>query len=101
MFRGESPAQQKQLEKVALAHASTIRDFCERYFAEVIQRIWSAGHERELGGVHHLEFREGPRQAATASAAVKLKFIPAFLFMIDWTLLSVWEVRIRAPSADF
>ena len=38
VFRGESPARQKQLEKVALANASTVRDFCERYFAEVIQK---------------------------------------------------------------
>ncbi len=38
VFRGEPPARQKQLEKVALANASTVRDFCERYFAEVIQK---------------------------------------------------------------
>ncbi len=38
VFRGESPARQKQLEKVALANASTVREFCERYFAEVIQK---------------------------------------------------------------
>ncbi len=37
-FRGKSPARQKQLQKVALANASTVRDFCERYFAEVIQK---------------------------------------------------------------
>lgn len=38
VFRGESPARQKQLEKVALASASMVRDFCERYFIEVIQK---------------------------------------------------------------
>ena len=38
VFRGESPARQKQLEKVALASASSVRDFCERYFTEVIQK---------------------------------------------------------------
>ncbi len=38
VFRGESPARQKQLGKVALASATTVRDFCERYFKEVIQK---------------------------------------------------------------
>ena len=38
VFRGESPARQKQLGKVALANAFTVRDFCERYFEEVIQK---------------------------------------------------------------
>lgn len=38
VFRGESPARQKQLEKVALASASSVKDFCERYFTEVIQK---------------------------------------------------------------
>ncbi len=37
-FRGESPARQKRLEKVALANASSVKDFCERYFTEVIQK---------------------------------------------------------------
>ncbi len=32
VFRGESPARQKQLERVALASASSVKDFCERYF---------------------------------------------------------------------
>ena len=35
-FRGESPAQQKQLQKVALATATTMSEFCERYYEEVI-----------------------------------------------------------------
>ncbi len=38
VFRGESPARQKQLEKVALASASSVKDFCERYFTEVIKK---------------------------------------------------------------
>lgn len=38
VFRGESPARQKQLEKVALASASSVKDFCERYFTEVIEK---------------------------------------------------------------
>ena len=38
VFRGESPARHKQLEKVALANASTVRDFSECYFAEIIQK---------------------------------------------------------------
>lgn len=36
VFKGESPARQKQLEKVALANATSVKDFCERYFQEVI-----------------------------------------------------------------
>jgi Arm domain-containing DNA-binding protein/integrase-like protein len=40
VFRGESPARQKQLEKVALANSTSVRDFCERYFKEVIERTW-------------------------------------------------------------
>jgi integrase len=38
VFRGVSPARQKQLEKVALASASTVKEFSERYFAEVIAK---------------------------------------------------------------
>lgn len=38
VFHGESPARQKQLEKVALASASSVKDFCERYFTEVIEK---------------------------------------------------------------
>jgi integrase len=38
VFRGESPLKQKQLEKLAVANSSTVQDFCERYFKEVIQR---------------------------------------------------------------
>lgn len=38
VFRGESPSRQKQLEKVALASASSVKDFCERYFTEVIEK---------------------------------------------------------------
>lgn len=38
VFRGESPARQKQLEKVALASASSVKDFSERYFTEVIEK---------------------------------------------------------------
>ena len=38
VFREESPARQKQLEKVALANAATVRDFCECSFEEVIQK---------------------------------------------------------------
>jgi len=40
VFRGESPARQKQLEKFAMANSTSVRDFCERYFKEVIQRAW-------------------------------------------------------------
>ncbi len=32
VFRGESLPKQKQLEKVALASASSVKDFCERLF---------------------------------------------------------------------
>ncbi len=35
-FRGQSPAQQKQLQKVALATATTMAEFSERYYEEVI-----------------------------------------------------------------
>jgi integrase len=35
--RGESPANQKQLAKVALASATTMRQFGERYFREVVE----------------------------------------------------------------
>ncbi len=38
VFRGISPARQKQLEKVAMANASTVKEFSERYFAEVIAK---------------------------------------------------------------
>lgn len=38
VFRGESPAGEKQLKKVALAKSTSVRDFCERYFNEIIQR---------------------------------------------------------------
>ena len=38
VFRGESPARQKQLEKVALASSTSVRDFCERYFKEAIEK---------------------------------------------------------------
>jgi hypothetical protein len=40
LFRGESPARQKQLEKVALANSTSARDFCEPYFNEVIEKTW-------------------------------------------------------------
>lgn len=36
--RGESPASQKQLAKVALASATSVRQFGERYFDEVVKR---------------------------------------------------------------
>lgn len=36
VYRGESPARQRQLEKFALANSTSVRDFCERYFHEVI-----------------------------------------------------------------
>lgn len=36
--RGESPASQKQLAKVALASTTMVRDFGERYFKEVVLR---------------------------------------------------------------
>lgn len=36
--KGESPAAQKQLAKVALASTTTIREFGERYFKEVVLR---------------------------------------------------------------
>lgn len=35
---GQSPARQKQLRKEALAAATTVREFGERYFAEVVAR---------------------------------------------------------------
>jgi Arm DNA-binding domain len=38
MFRRESPARQKQVEKVALANSTSVRGFWERYFKEVIER---------------------------------------------------------------
>jgi hypothetical protein len=38
VFRGESPARQKQLEKFALANSTSVQEFAERYFTEVIQR---------------------------------------------------------------
>jgi integrase len=38
VHEGESPARQKQLEKFALANATSLRDFSERYFKEVIER---------------------------------------------------------------
>jgi integrase len=38
VFRGISPARQKQLEKVAMATASTVKEFSERYFTEVIAK---------------------------------------------------------------
>ena len=38
VFRGISPAHQKQLEKVAMANASTVKEFSERYFTEVIAK---------------------------------------------------------------
>jgi len=38
VHNGESPAKQKQLEKFALANATSLRDFSERYFKEVIER---------------------------------------------------------------
>jgi hypothetical protein len=38
VFRGESPARQKQLEKSALANAPSVQEFAERYFTEVIEK---------------------------------------------------------------
>ena len=38
VFHGESPLRQKQLEKLAVGNTSTVQDFCERYFKEVIQK---------------------------------------------------------------
>jgi integrase len=38
VHQGVSPAKQKQLEKFALANATSVFDFCERYFKEVIER---------------------------------------------------------------
>lgn len=38
VFDGESPLRQKQLEKLAVANTSTVQDFYERYFKEVIQK---------------------------------------------------------------
>ena len=38
VFHGESPLRQKQLEKLAVGNTSTVHDFCERYFKEVIQK---------------------------------------------------------------
>ncbi len=37
-FRGESPARQKQLGKFAMANATSVKEFCERHFKEVILR---------------------------------------------------------------
>ena len=36
--RGQSPAREKQLAKLALASNSTMRDFAERYYREVVLR---------------------------------------------------------------
>ncbi|MCA1853953.1 MAG: Arm DNA-binding domain-containing protein, partial [Beggiatoa sp.] len=36
--QGQSPAKQKQLRKVALATATTVREFGERYFVDVVKR---------------------------------------------------------------
>jgi integrase len=38
VFSGESPARQKQLEKFALANSTSVQEFAERYFTEVIQK---------------------------------------------------------------
>jgi integrase len=38
VHQGESPARQKQLEKFAMANATSVFDFSERYFKEVILR---------------------------------------------------------------
>jgi integrase len=38
VFRGESPARQKQLEKFAMANSTSVQDFAERYFTEVIEK---------------------------------------------------------------
>jgi integrase len=38
VHEGESPAKQKQLEKFAMANATSVFDFSERYFKEVIER---------------------------------------------------------------
>jgi hypothetical protein len=38
VFRGDSPARQKQLEKFAMANSTSVQDFAERYFTEVIQK---------------------------------------------------------------
>ncbi|HWZ50617.1 MAG TPA: Arm DNA-binding domain-containing protein [Granulicella sp.] len=40
VFRGESPARQKQLEKFALANSTRVQEFAGRYFTEVIQKRW-------------------------------------------------------------
>ena len=39
VHQGESPARQKRLEKVAMANATSVHDFSERYFKEVIERL--------------------------------------------------------------
>ena len=38
VFRGISSARQKQLEKVAMANVSTVKEFSGRYFTEVIAK---------------------------------------------------------------
>lgn len=37
---GKSPALQKQLAKVAIAESTTLKDFGDRYFREIVERDW-------------------------------------------------------------
>jgi len=38
VFRGQSPAREKQLEKMAMGNESTVREFAERYYTDVVLR---------------------------------------------------------------
>jgi integrase len=38
LAHGKSPARHKQAEKYAVAHTTTVFEFCERYFEEIVER---------------------------------------------------------------
>ncbi|AIC13667.1 Arm DNA-binding domain-containing protein [Xylella fastidiosa subsp. morus] len=57
---GISPARQKQLAKVTAAHATTVRDFAERFFREIQSRDRkdSTMPRRKPSAAHHLQRKE-------------------------------------------
>ncbi|WP_419669848.1 Arm DNA-binding domain-containing protein [Xylella fastidiosa] len=57
---GISPARQKQLAKVTAAHATTVRDFAERFFREIQSRDRkdSTMPRRKPSAAHHLRRKE-------------------------------------------
>jgi integrase len=77
VFHGESPLRQKQLEKMAVGKTSTVHDFCERYFKEVIQkdRKDSTQLRRYLDKENYPAFGSRSMEKVTAQDFQRLVFL--------------------------